>query len=490
MHKENMKKITIEPSNNIFNELGNNTLDYIGLLSELIDNSIAARDPDNQLQIFIQIFVDENRKAKKFIISDNASGIHIDTLPNAITPAGVQTENSLNEHGLGMKQAIAAIGKLESLVTKTKDSEYAYLIKEFKFGDIEVEEVEVPFMHGTAITIKNVKPIVSTHSTHLTNTVIPYLGARYKWFLKEEKPKISIKMEIVSIEKKNILNSWSIKEIKPIYFHPNTRNNNPIINKFPIKGQGWSAELTFGNIPDSPAEFEELGLAVPNRFSPYHASINNQGLDIVMHNRVILFHQLSQLNIIGQRHNDYNHFRGEINLKSGFQTSITKNTVISDDNFRECIEMVKGILSGQLPGPLNKMENLLKGKKFPNELPEILLRDRLIEWLKTNPIQPRKVVSKEYAVEGVDGYIDIHADNEAWELKKDQANALDVYQLFMYMDIGKIAKGYLLAKSFAPGAQVAAAHLKQNHGKEVVLTMISQFPIGHAPDEKERVAYY
>lgn len=485
-----MKKINIEPSNNIFNELGNNTLDYIGLLSELIGNCIAARDVDHQLQIMIRIFVDENRKATKFVISDNASGIHIDKLPNAITPAGIQTENSLNEHGLGMKQAIAAIGKLESLVTKTLDFDTAYKINEFKFGEIDVEEVDVDFMHGTVITIKNVKTIVSTNSSHLTNTVIPYLGARYKWFLKEEKPKISIKMDIISADKNNILNTWNIKEVKPIYFHPNTRNNNPIINKFPIKGQNWTAELTFGNTPEGAAEFEELGLTMPNRFNPYHASINNQGLDIVMHNRVILFHQLSQINIIGQRHNDYNHFRGEINLKSGFQTSITKNTVISDDNFRECIETVKGILSGELPGPLNKKENLLKGKKFPNELPENLLRDRLIEWLKTNPLQPKQVVSKEYAVEGVDGYIDILADNEAWELKKDQANALDVYQLFMYMDIGKISKGYLLAKSYSPGATVAVAHLKANHGKEILLSLISQFPIGHQPNELERSIYY
>ena len=34
--------VHVEPSNNIFTELGNNTYDYKDLLSELIDNSLAA----------------------------------------------------------------------------------------------------------------------------------------------------------------------------------------------------------------------------------------------------------------------------------------------------------------------------------------------------------------------------------------------------------------------------------------------------------------
>jgi Histidine kinase-, DNA gyrase B-, and HSP90-like ATPase len=485
-----MKKITIEPSNNIFNELGNNTLDYVGLLSELIDNCIAARDLDKQLIVNIDIVVDGNSKPKRFTIFDNASGISIEKLPVAITPAGKQTTNSLNEHGLGMKQAIAAIGKLDYLITKTKDSIKAHKIGEFRFGDIEVEEIDVDFNHGTIISIENVKSIVNTNPTSITRSIVPFLGARYKWFLTSTKPKISIQIRLINIDTNNILNSWNVTEVKPIYFHPNTRTNIPIILKHALKGQNWEADLTFGITPDSPAEFDELGVDAPTKFSPYHASINNQGLDIVLHNRVILFHQFSQIGIIGQRHNDYNHFRGEINLKNGFQTSITKNTIINDENFKECVEQVKGILSGEMPGPQGKKINHLKSKKFPNELPENLLQDRLADWLKTNPMMPKNTVSKEYALEGIDGNIDILADGEAWELKKDQANALDVYQLFMYMDIGNIDKGFLIAKSFTPSADVAIAHIKKKHKKEIKLSKISQFPIGHPPTDSERTSYY
>ena len=45
----------VEPSDNIFSELGNNTYDYKDLLSELIDNSLAARSDDEFLKVTITI---------------------------------------------------------------------------------------------------------------------------------------------------------------------------------------------------------------------------------------------------------------------------------------------------------------------------------------------------------------------------------------------------------------------------------------------------
>ncbi len=116
-------KINVTPSDNIFSELGNNTYDYKDLLSELIDNSISARIQYENLYVKITVHVDAEMRPKKFVIKDNASGIPIEKLGLAITPAGIQTNGSLNEHGLGMKQAVAALGKLESLITKTQDRE-------------------------------------------------------------------------------------------------------------------------------------------------------------------------------------------------------------------------------------------------------------------------------------------------------------------------------------------------------------------------------
>jgi sensor histidine kinase regulating citrate/malate metabolism len=119
--QQDKMKINVFPSDNIFQELGQNTYDYKDLLSELIDNSLAARD-GKSVRVKVDLFVDKDQTARRFVISDDATGIPADKLGTAITPAGLKTDGSLNEHGLGMKQAIAAMGKLESLVTKTADT--------------------------------------------------------------------------------------------------------------------------------------------------------------------------------------------------------------------------------------------------------------------------------------------------------------------------------------------------------------------------------
>jgi hypothetical protein len=283
---------------------------------------------------------------------------------------------------------------------------------------------------------------------------------------------------------------YSISEVKPVYFHPSKRSNEPVILAQRITGQGWSAELTFGYAPTQRGEYDELGLEEPGRFDPYHVSLSNQGLDVIYQDRVILFHQLSELQLVAMRHNDFNNIRGEIDLKHGFSTAITKNSIIRDAHFNECVETIGRILSGQQPGPGGKTKNYIKRRTYPDEIPEKLLRDRLSNWLANNPVLKRSTIRKEYAVEGIEGNIDILADGEAWELKTAQANALDVYQLFMYMDVGNIAKGYLVAQSFSPGATIAVDHIMSRHGREIVLTTRDNLPINQPPNDTERTEYY
>ena len=61
----------VEPSDSIFTELGMNTYDYKDLLSELIDNAIAARRPDRTLEVTITIFADDDNNPTNFFIKDN-----------------------------------------------------------------------------------------------------------------------------------------------------------------------------------------------------------------------------------------------------------------------------------------------------------------------------------------------------------------------------------------------------------------------------------
>src|SRR5579859_5964724 len=278
-------EIEVKPSNNLFAELGNNTYDFKDLLSELIDNSVAARDSNERLHVSITIFVDGDMAPKRFQVSDDASGIGVEQLGDAISPAAIQKTGSLNEHGLGMKQAVAALGTLEFLDTKTSGMAKGVRIHEFRFGKIQGTEIDFPRTHGTTISVVNLKSIVNPHPPSITRSLIPHLGARYRRFLKPDAKIIDLEIRIENLETGECLHRWEVREVKPTYFHPSTRENRPVILRHPIEGAGWRAELTFGYAPKNDEEYEELGVEVPNKFHPYRVAQATQGLDLLFHDR-------------------------------------------------------------------------------------------------------------------------------------------------------------------------------------------------------------
>ena len=96
---------------------------------------------------------------------------------------------------------------------------------------------------------------------------------------------------------------------------------------------------------------------------------------------------------------------------------------------------------------------------------------------------------KEYPIEGLGGKIDVLADAEAWEIKRDDAYGLDVYQLFAYLDMSDFKKGHLLAKGFKDSAYAAQKHINSKHEVDIVLTPLKRYPINHALTQSERDQY-
>ena len=478
--------IKVEPSNNIFSELGNNTYDYKDLLSELIDNSLAARVDGEFLKVKISIGISETSPhLNYFIISDDATGIPQDRLGLAITPAGILSSGSLNEHGLGMKQAIAGLGELKYLATRVAGEEHARVIEELRFGDIYPKLLETSWPRGTELAIHKLRSIVRLQPVSYTRDIVPYLGARYRRFLSPSNPKMQITIQMLHIDHTDddgvpeVIYEWTVGEVKPVYFHPNTRKNAPVVDHGKFKGVGWEADLVFGYSPEG-FEWDELGLKQPTRFEPYAVTLSRQGLDVLLNDRVIMFHQLPELGFVGTRHNNYNNIRGEIILKSGFTTAITKNSIIATEHWTQCLAEVKGFLDEK---------GYIKSKTYPDALPEAALRDRLANWLNNNDVAPRDDVKKEYPVEGLGGKIDVLADGEAWEIKRDDAYGLDVYQLFAYLDMTDFKKGFLLAKDFKDSAYAARDHINSKHDLKITLTKLEGYPINHPLIESEIAQY-
>jgi hypothetical protein len=475
---KNTAYIEVKPSAKLFEELGRNTYGFVDLLSELIDNSIAASIDGQLLEAKITLGQSKNPELRFFKIRDNASGIPFGKLGEAISPAALSGGSSLNEHGLGMKEAVASLGSLGYLLTKTAESDVAYRITEFGWGKLPTEKVKVEWKSGTEILIKNLKPAVDFSKTNYTRSYSKILGARYRRFLRPDHPRMSLLIEIVDVDNSgSVATDWGIAPVNIVYFHPKTRLNAPVVERAKFVGGGWEAYLTFGYAPTDD-EYVELGLSAPDKFSPYHISISNQGLDIIRNDRVILFHQLSEIGIVETRHSDYNYVRGELDLSKGFHTAITKNSLVPEEHYSELLTQLQDFLRDPKKG-------YLKRKTWPTEIPEGILRKRLARYLKTRSIDPKKDVKEEYTVGGLGGSIDVLADGQAYEIKTTKADGIDIYQLFAYLDMGDIQSGILVAPDYSTGAMEAAKHIENKHKKKMTLAKLEEFPINQPLSKEE-----
>jgi len=478
-------KLRVGPSNQIFNVLGNNDYDDVDLISELIDNALAAKLKNQRLRVVIEVGIsDENPKNSYFKISDNASGIEFENLARAISPAGQpeDVDHPLNEHGLGMKQAIAAAGELEFLKTKPTDEDSATVISKFAYGEIDYETEDVDWDHGTQIKVRNLREILKSSDRVYGQRILHYLGARYRRMLGPPNDEMEIEIKWKNLDNDDYERKYTAGPINPIYFHPNERINKPIVENKKFsgpEGDGWSILLTFGYAPGSDVEYEKLRIESPSRYEPYSVALSKQGLDLMMHDRVIQFHQLEEIGLVKASHNQYNRIRGEIDMIEGFHTAITKNKIPESEQFNSMISKVKDFLNDK---------NLLDTVTVPGDIPENCLRDRLAKLLKKPPYN-KKDVNTEYTVGKLRGFVDVYADGEAWEIKVDQGNGIDVYQLFGYMDMDDIEVGKFVSDGISGGARLAINHINEKHDVNIESINLKNLAINDSMSDEEIEKY-
>lgn len=374
--------INIEPEDSLFYELGNNNYSFIELVGELVDNAIGGMTDDQLvgkdiLDVTITINVYDSKKPE-FVIRDNGRGISFSELPKAISPSGTSGGIGINEHGFGMKQAIASLGQLDYLLTKASGSP-TYKVNKFAFGDLPIEKIDTYELseHFTEIKIKNTNPVIESTSKGITQKVVPWLGAKYRRYLKENNSKINLTLILFDMDDNELIQKWDVSEFHPNYFHPSKRNNKPVIERRHFKGKGWEALLTFGYAPTK-EEYNDLGIIPPKRYEPYYVSLSKQGLDIIKDDRIVNFTQLAEIGLIYKPHNNFNNIRGEIDLIKGFPTSTSKNFVMRHEHWVEMIIKIKDFLDSK---------DYLKQKVVPGEIPEFIYRERLAEYLKDNPFK-------------------------------------------------------------------------------------------------------
>jgi len=137
------KKIDITPDKTLFPKIGQTGYTVAQALSELIDNSIDARNGSVEIDIKI------DKKKGYILVVDNGLGMTEDVAANSIKlGSSHKKEGDLGQFGIGLKAACMSLGKKFILETSPKghDEEYVLVFDEedfIKTGDWKNFEIQI-----------------------------------------------------------------------------------------------------------------------------------------------------------------------------------------------------------------------------------------------------------------------------------------------------------------------------------------------------------
>lgn len=161
MVKKTKKFIDISPHRSILTKIAQTGYSIQEALSELIDNAIDARLPNQKLTVSIDMTPD------MVVITDNASGMTEDQAAKSIRLGFSEKKGQLGEFGLGLKTSTSFLGKSFTLITTPKGSDEEYVLEWdedhwlehgdwYKYPFIINRDVD-PNKSGTTVIIKRLK---------------------------------------------------------------------------------------------------------------------------------------------------------------------------------------------------------------------------------------------------------------------------------------------------------------------------------------------
>ncbi len=138
------KEINILPDRSLMPKIGQTGYSVSQAISELVDNSIDAREDGKTLTVEISF---DNEKGV-IEVSDNGVGMNEQAAANSIKLAHSAKKNKLGEFGLGLKTAAMSLGKRFQIITTQKGSDEEYILefdeeKWLKSGDWTKHEMKV-----------------------------------------------------------------------------------------------------------------------------------------------------------------------------------------------------------------------------------------------------------------------------------------------------------------------------------------------------------
>lgn len=468
-------KVTLNVNEGTFRGLSKQNLLFHQCIWELVDNSIAARKKDELFRVDIYMERRDDGNVELYI-ADKGKGMTLEVFMKSIQLGeSATTEHRLNEHGFGLKNALATLsgGNGEFQIwTYSPEEETVHTVKgPFKQEMVILSNVDLPELNtlpGSYSTIIKVTVPLSFVQTvqgrgakasdldTLRGWLIEHLGVMYRGYfeLEEEtgEPSGHIYVSIGQNRKR-------VQPIKVPMANSNTKRF-----EIEIGGNIYTLEYIYGSLDQERVK----RLVVGNKAKFYYqGNQSTQGIDIRLGKRVIATRQLENIwrKKIGEdekpisRHNRYNDFVGELlipDLPRGILTTINNKTDFNlDDQDWENIF---------------KKLNEFKPVEDIKEYTEKSLTKKWMEMIKAT--NPHDKVTDEYNIWPTGTRIDIYRETPTgevyiYEMKVGSGTPADLYQLKMYWD-GLLlsgvqpSEGVLLVESFSTNLEEMANQIMQH----------------------------
>lgn len=438
--------------------LGGNFDNLIQILCEFIDNSFSnfKKHNDGEIKnIAIRIMEIENEKYE-ITVEDTGTGIYDLDVAFSIGATSAQ-DSSLNEHGFGMKHALAAANPQNDnwlILTRTEETasqEFYYSIQSSYHyeGQIVKKEYDAwPGMQQTGTIIK------FTIDKHLLRTITKGLrggiqnlalivevlaedlGYIYANFIKEGVASLTIRYKAITDANQSTV---TVGAVEPKY--------NDVI----APGIGTTTiDLGEGDVE---LQYEFLEAVESDYKRHYRANMSTSGVEIRVNGRLLEDNLFTE--IWGQeKHNAFNYILIKINVKSD-DTNKLPSTTTSKNGLRQDDEKLAKIydwIRSKLPEPKRKSaycDHETELFKILEEKKEMHLR-RYDNALVIE--QERGAFTTLNEKIRIDLYLSFQGRTTIYEGKKGKTSPQDVYQLMMYwdglvMDEVPVHEGILIGKS-------------------------------------------
>jgi len=440
-------KVELVANEGIFRGLAKQNMMFHQCFGELVDNAIAAKRDDRKFKVDIIFIRNESEDSVDTYIADNSKGMNLDIFRKALQlgePATIT--NRLNEHGFGMKNALATLSGENGywkIWTKPLDEKTIYTAEGPFRREMRIkEEKSFPaedFLPADISTLIKVtvklsffqtvqgRGAPSTDLATLRTWLIEHLGVFYRGYIEQDPETFdNTGTIVVSIGNDSL-------QVPPVPV-PLGSMKTEYIN-VEIGGAVYNITYRFGTLDE--VKRDSLVRGKKTKFY-YQGNIPTQGIDIRLGKRVIATKQVetiwktesgdSQLS----RHNNYNDFVGELlipELPRGILSTTNNKTDFNlDDNNWSKI--------------FNKLNEIRPIKQI-REKSEKDLRDKWMSMLRAT--NPEDTVVDDRSVWPTGTKIDVYrktADDKIiiYELKVGTGSPIFLYQLRMYWD-GLVLQG-------------------------------------------------